>query len=310
MQDAWQPSQHASSLHRTIASFVAPILLLREPLPSSMVSQFGSLTLPEHEGYRTITRSTSISTKAASKLQHFSQAAVPLPSAMRLFSLLLPISLASALQLPNFESFLSALPISLNDYIQPNTTSPPPHDLLKRQFSNTCPTNFHACNNLGAPGLCCASQAVCSADANGNVACCPSGAQCSGTINGVITAGTVNQDGSLISATTGTGTSSFVSARASTTGLVAASVGSTTTTQRTSGSNTGGGFIIDGTSTVASPGLGVRGVDVVSLLVLLESREGTNELAAVVREDDYESAGVFADMMKIDLNVQHGWAAF
>ncbi len=62
---------------------------------------------------------------------------------MRLtISLLLPTTLIAALQLPNFSSFLSALPISIDDYILPNTTTtaPPAHDLLKRQYSNTCPT--------------------------------------------------------------------------------------------------------------------------------------------------------------------------
>ena len=191
---------------------------------------------------------------------------------------LLPATLVSALQLPNLQdiqSFVSAFSISLEDYIPPsflsNSTdsSTTAHDLLRRQFSNTCPTDFHPCNNLGAPGLCCASAAVCSADANGNVACCPTGAVCTGAITGVITGGTVNSDGSLIGGgRTGTGTSSFVFAGSTTTqGLVPASVPSTVSSQQLgsgTATRTGGGFIIDGTSTVASPGAGVRGADVVS----------------------------------------------
>jgi hypothetical protein len=220
---------------------------------------------------------------------------------MRLTSLyLLPTTIVAAFQLPNFESFLSALPISIDDYIRPNTTDPPPHDLLKRQFSNTCPTDFHACNNLGAPGLCCASAAVCSPDANGNVACCPIGAECSGTINGVITAGTVNSDGSLIHGPSATGTSSFVRAGSgTTTGLVPASIESTASTQQSgsgTATRTGGGFIVDGTSTVASPGAGVRRFDVVSAFVTCERLEvEANVWAAIVCKSCHESVGISAD---------------
>lgn len=190
---------------------------------------------------------------------------------------LLPVTLTTALQLPNLQdiqSFVSAFSISLEDYIPPsflsNDTSPSEHELLRRQFSNTCPTDFHPCNKLGAPGLCCASAAVCSPDANGNVACCPTGAVCTGAITGVITGGTVNSDGSFIGGgRTGTGTSSFVYAGSTTTqGLVPASVPSTVSSQQLgsgTATRTGGGFIIDGTSTVASPGAGLRRVDVVSI---------------------------------------------
>jgi hypothetical protein len=193
----------------------------------------------------------------------------------------------------------------MDDYIRPNNTqSPPPaHELLRRQFSNTCPTNFHACNNLGAPGLCCASEAVCSADANGNVACCPTGAECSGTINGVIHSGTVNQYGSVVAAT-GSGTSSFVRATGSTgEGLVPASTRTTATSAAAGGaSTTGDGFIIDGTSTVASPGMGARAVGVVSTFVAcLILWHWANRLAAVICEDNNTSGAIFANLTSLGL---------
>ena len=188
---------------------------------------------------------------------------------------LLPLAFTSALQLPNFQDFISAFSISLDDYLPPaylaNDTE---HELLKRQYSNSCPQNFYNCANLGAPGLCCATAAVCSADAAGNVACCPVGAECSGTINGVITAGTVNSDGSLMHSGTAT-TSSFVRAGSQTTnGLVPANSQTTASSQNagayhpsttTKGvlTTNGGGFIVDGTSTVAQPNAAVKVGDIV-----------------------------------------------
>lgn len=177
------------------------------------------------------------------------------------YLLLISATLCTAFRIhPNIQNFIQAFSISLDDYLPPTYTPDRSHELLKRQYSNTCPTHFSACSNLGASDLCCASGAVCSADAAGHVACCPIGAACSGTIAGVITAGTVNSLGSLISgsATTtldGQGTSSFVNAITATTtsnGLVNASPTS------------GNGFVIDGTSTVATPGAAMRGAEIVS----------------------------------------------
>ncbi|KAK3725126.1 hypothetical protein LTR37_000637 [Vermiconidia calcicola] len=170
-----------------------------------------------------------------------------------------------ALNLPNLniQSFASAFSISLDDYFFPNNTSEQEHDLLKRQYSNTCPESFNDCANLGQPGLCCASAAVCSADAAGRVACCPIGAACSGTAGPVVTAGAVNTLGGLMSGTTtGAGgatttTSSFVFAQ---TTSQTTQFGLLPTT--TGGGGGGGGFVVDGTSTVATPGAAVRGVDV------------------------------------------------
>lgn len=186
-------------------------------------------------------------------------------------------TLTTAFHFPDFQSF--CLPISLSDYVPSadvlNQTAFEHADLLRR-YSNTCPTDFNSCSNLGAPQLCCASAAVCSPDAAGNVACCPSGAACSGTISGVITAGTVNAQGSLIGVATTAGTSTNTggvvgaSTTSSTTsdGLVLASTQTSTTTTTTGSeavSATGQtGFIIDGTSTVATPAGAVRAADVVS----------------------------------------------
>ncbi|TKA28679.1 hypothetical protein B0A50_03006 [Salinomyces thailandicus] len=193
----------------------------------------------------------------------------------------------TALRLPTF-NFLSALPLPLQDFIPPilsNYTAQqqqaPDQDLLKRQYSNTCPSNFHNCQNLGAPGLCCAPAASCSADAAGNVACCPSGVACSGAISGVLTQGTLNSYGSLVGvAGATTGTDGLVGVTASTTegvgyagsttttgvgGLVAASTGAGETVGTDDGSGlqtSNSGFVIDGSSTVATPGAGVRGAEI------------------------------------------------
>ena len=203
------------------------------------------------------------------------------------------LSFSTALHLPNFQPFLNALslPITLADYIPPNPnaretlTFRPAHDLLKRQFSNTCPTNFKDCANLGAPNLCCASAAVCSPDFAGNVACCPSGAACSGTIAGVITAGTVNSVGSFIP----TGTTTAGGAGATTTNvfgvstttsavLVPASTATTVGDGGTTGSGTG--FIIAGSSTVATPALAVRGAQVVSSYIYFLAATFANHLCS------------------------------
>ena len=197
-------------------------------------------------------------------------------------ALLILTASASALQLPSFQPFFAALPINLSDYISPThqqQSIPPPQpyspnpnnvpaELKKRQTTTTlastaCPTSFLSCANLGAPALCCAKNAVCSADFAGHVACCPSGAACSGTIGGVITGGTLS-GGSLVGAAAAT--SSGTSAG----GLVAASTASTATTTTSDGS--GGGFVIASGSTVATPGGGIRGAQVVSLLLILPHR--------------------------------------
>lgn len=192
----------------------------------------------------------------------------------------------TALQLPSLQPFLSALtfPVSLADYIPPTAPSAPPtprpHALLKRQFSNTCPNNFNPCDSVGAPGLCCAEDAACAADDAGNVACCPSGAVCTGVINGVITAGTVDSNGHLVSASAGGGVAGVGGGQVVTSvgstyivtgsgaaggGLVAAS--SPSTIGPVVGQSSGGGFIVDAGSTVATPGAGVRGAEVVSIAV-------------------------------------------
>jgi hypothetical protein len=219
----------------------------------------------------------------------------------------------SALQLPNFQPFLSAFPLSVSDYIAPqqnNETaeSDSRHDLLRRQFSNTCPTGFSNCANMGAPQLCCITDAVCSADYAGNVACCPTGAACSGTIGGVITAGTVDSSGYLVGAggatttgPTGAASTSFQFAQSTTTttssqlsvaGLVPA------TTQSTVGNGdattSGGGFVLNGGSTVATPGFAVRGAQAVSICVktLDDGRLRADCSLATNCQGDHKSARV------------------
>ncbi|KAF1996246.1 hypothetical protein P154DRAFT_498811 [Amniculicola lignicola CBS 123094] len=84
-----------------------------------------------------------------------------------------------------------AAPDLLADFLTPESLTPQSNDtliaegtleLVKRQG---CAVGYNACSNLGAPGLCCRSNAICSADAAGHVACCPQGAACTGTIAGV-----------------------------------------------------------------------------------------------------------------------------
>lgn len=231
---------------------------------------------------------------------------------------LLP-SLTTALQIPNLQPYLSALsfPISLSDYIPPttaNVTADPQHDLLRRQFSNTCPQNFNPCDNVGAPGLCCAEGVGCAADDAGNVACCPSGAVCTGVINGVITAGTVDGNGHLVSASAGVNSDGAVvgAGAVGSGGQVFTSVGSSyvmtasgsgiggvvaasspSTIGPVAGASSGGAFIVDGGSTVATPGAAGRAVEVVSATptpVDFGGRLLTRRLAAD-RKSDHSCSG-------------------
>ena len=196
-------------------------------------------------------------------------------STLHLLPSTLLLTLTTAFQLPNFQPFFSAFTVSISDFIPPTTNNETssPHDLLKRQYSNTCPTDYHDCSNIGGPGLCCPSADVCSADFAGNIACCPTGVACSGTIGGVITAGTVNSYGSLVGASgsvtpvPGSSSLTYASGPATTTtaGLVPASAPSTVGVPSGSATATGGtGIFYDG-STVATPGAAVRGAQVVSL---------------------------------------------
>lgn len=171
----------------------------------------------------------------------------------------------SALQLPDLQPFLSAIPISLSDYLPPATDGIPPqeqkftpqekpqqphHNLFGRQNDDTCPSSYNNCANIGAPGLCCSPSARCSADAAGHVACCPRGAACTGTIGAIPTG---SSTGSATGSATGTGNG----------GLIVTASTSTTTA---GGDNlqTTGGFVLDGTQTVATPGAGFRGAQPVS----------------------------------------------
>ncbi|EME49724.1 hypothetical protein DOTSEDRAFT_58910 [Dothistroma septosporum NZE10] len=186
------------------------------------------------------------------------------------------ISVAVTLQLPDLQPFLSALPNLVQDYIPQALQNDTAHELLKRQTSNACPTDFRSCANLGAPQLCCMSNAVCSADYAGHVACCPSGAACTGTITGIVSSGTMNGNGVVVgggAAATGTSNAGSVGGSSATTtsfefasstqsnnGLVAASTQGTVATNN--GATTGNGFIVAGSSTVATPGAGVRTADI------------------------------------------------
>jgi hypothetical protein len=178
----------------------------------------------------------------------------------------------SALQLSDLQPFLSAIPISVSDYLPPTAVTDrippqeqqdntpaqksdqqlqPHHNLFRRQNDDTCPSSYNNCANIGAPGLCCAPSARCSADAAGHVACCPRGAACTGTI-GAIKTGT----------STGTVTGSATSTASETgdSGLLV-----TASTSQGALSTGDGGFVLDGTQTVATPGAGFRGAQPVSV---------------------------------------------
>jgi hypothetical protein len=164
----------------------------------------------------------------------------------------------SALQLPDLQPFLSAIPISISDYFPPATEAipqeqkhtpqqaQPHHNLFRRQNDDTCPSSYNNCANIGAPGLCCSPSARCSADAAGHVACCPVGAACTGTIGAIVTK---TSTGSATGTATETGNSGL---------LVTASTASSALSTGT------GGFVLDGTQTVATPGAGFRGAQPVS----------------------------------------------
>lgn len=202
---------------------------------------------------------------------------ITMRSSMRFVALLIAATIVTAFQIPrlDLQPFFSALPLGLSDYIPTlaNLTNNPPHDLLRRQYSNTCPTDFNSCSNLGAVNLCCAPHAVCSADFAGNVACCPSGSACSGTIAGIITVGTVNSNGDLVGATATTGNGVVVGGAATTTatttaGLVAASTQTTAAdTGTTDTAVSGSAFIVGGTAgVVATPAAAIRAAQIVSVL--------------------------------------------
>ncbi|KAF2793340.1 hypothetical protein K505DRAFT_375416 [Melanomma pulvis-pyrius CBS 109.77] len=110
---------------------------------------------------------------------------------------------AIALASPNllsdfFEPLLESSPATNNDTIAVEEGL----ELVKRQTG--CATGYAGCSNIGAPGLCCRTNQVCSADAVGHVACCPLNAACTGTIIGVGTGATSLPTTSIFGATTTT----------------------------------------------------------------------------------------------------------
>lgn len=240
-------------------------------------------------------------------------------SAFHLLPASLLVSVATSLQLPDLQPFLSALPNIFQDYIPQNLPNGTAHDLLKRQYSNTCPDGFDSCSNLGAAQLCCMSGSVCSADYAGAVACCPSGAACTGTISGIITQGTIDasngaivgggavtgatSSGGLATASASTTSFSFFSSGAATTsnnGLVMATTQATIATDD-SGSSGNGGFIVDGTSTVATPGAGLRRAEIVSMRPSVAAITLVNKLLATHRQNGHTSVGISADVMKDEI---------
>lgn len=231
---------------------------------------------------------------------------------------------STGLQIPQLQPFLTALPPSLLEYLPLSITNETVHELLRRQntgvgLSNTCPTGFNSCDNIGGTGLCCAPEAACAPDQAGHVACCPSGAVCTGAITGVITAGTVDPNGALVGAggvggagaatTTGpnsllgasqaTTTTAFQTAATTNNGLVVASQATTASVQTTGAVQTtdSGGFIIDGSSTVATPGAAVRGAQIVSMISSqVCDGSAVDYVTALFSESDHSSTRVPAHL--------------
>lgn len=100
--------------------------------------------------------------------------------------LLCSTSAARAAAAPNiFADFIA--PLTLQDNNTLAAADGLDFNLLRRQgpAPNECAKGYAACDNLNAPGLCCRTNQVCSADAANHVACCPLNAACTGTIDPV-----------------------------------------------------------------------------------------------------------------------------
>lgn len=107
--------------------------------------------------------------------------------ALAAVGLLCSTSTAHAAAAPNaFADFITPLAIQDNSTIA--AADELDVDLLRRQGPgrNECDAGYAACIDIGAPGLCCRTNQVCSADAANNVACCPLNAACTGTIDPVV----------------------------------------------------------------------------------------------------------------------------
>jgi len=140
--------------------------------------------------------------------------------------------------IPLFDPLFDTLPPDTFSQDQSPTAT---QDLFKRQAAATsCPQAYNNCAVLGAPGLCCANTAVCSADYAGHVACCNKGAACTGTIASIITAGTIG------------GTSNTGLASTAAGGLGGAGLGGGATTTVTTTSQVAGGGLVMASSTAAA----------------------------------------------------------
>lgn len=191
------------------------------------------------------------------------------PSHLLLTAAILLRSTAGAL---DFQAFTSAIPqlfqTSFND-ASANTSSVNESDALLLKRADNCPSYYNSCANLGAAAVCCVQGTTCSADAAGHVACCPSGAVCTGVITGIITAGTVDASGAVVTATASgvvTTTGGGAVYATPTTTSSPSYVGQTTTSPVQTGVTTNSGFIVAGSNTVATipGGKAARGVEIVS----------------------------------------------
>jgi hypothetical protein len=115
---------------------------------------------------------------------HFCNTSSPTSKMRNIFTVLYFLP-AIALANPNIllSEFFEPLPETLaqgNDTIAEGSL-----ELVKRQTG--CAAGYAGCSNIGAPGLCCRTSQVCSADAAGHVACCPLNNACTGTIGAIAT---------------------------------------------------------------------------------------------------------------------------
>ncbi|KAF2706825.1 hypothetical protein K504DRAFT_412410 [Pleomassaria siparia CBS 279.74] len=111
-----------------------------------------------------------------------------------------------------FEPLLETSPVQGNDTIAEDGL-----ELVKRQ-GTTCATGYAGCSNLGAPGLCCRTNQVCSADAAGHVACCPLNNACTGTIGGIAGATSLHSTSTFPAATTTVSSNPFATITTTSTG--------------------------------------------------------------------------------------------
>ncbi|KAK8196568.1 hypothetical protein M8818_006733 [Zalaria obscura] len=170
---------------------------------------------------------------------------------------LLTLTFASLTTASIFFPFQSLFDTQPTNQTSPNLSTPIP-ELFKRQYNPTsCPSGYaNNCGGLGNSALCCYSTATCTTDQGGNLACCRSGAACTGYVSQTVTG---DETGAGAAAATTTTSKGLLGSSTTAAGVVTSTVTGGATATDTS-TDTTGGFIIAGTSTVQTLGSGSGGV--------------------------------------------------